>query len=104
MTFNLERGQQLRDQGMELAAMADLEALALARDVAEHLCRQKGEVTTDDVREFLNIEPGHSNGQNWIGSIFRDPRFLWTQRVINSAIPRNHARMIKVWRLHPREL
>jgi hypothetical protein len=99
MQLNLFEGLALKDRGQRLAAMHRQDALNLARDVAEKICILRGSATADDVREWLGIGPGRQNGQNWLGSIFKDKRFWWDGEVQTSEIPSNHARMIKVWRL-----
>ena len=97
--IDLIQGQLLRDRGLALSAMPKAELLHLARETAYNIARIDGEVTSDDVRQALNIVPGRANGANWIGSIFRDKRFEWTGRVISSKIPKNHAALIKIWKL-----
>ena len=67
-----------------------------ARVVAEEICRRRGSVTADDVREVLAIPEGvHHNA---VGAIFRGPRWErvdWRQ----SEQPQGHGRWIGVWRL-----
>ena len=78
-----------------------------AKELTAHRMRQKlvriaraqGYVTIDDVRRPANVPAGQTNGQNWIGSVFKDKRFLWTGRMKKSEIPSNHGRMIRVWSL-----
>jgi hypothetical protein len=97
--LNLKLGRELRDQGMNLAAMNRQQALQFARRAAAQLARVNGTVTSDDVRRAIQLGKGRSNGQNWIGSIFKTPEFVWTGQVVQSALPGNHARLIRVWRL-----
>jgi hypothetical protein len=64
-----------------------------ARRVAEGICREKGEVSTDDLRPILPA-PAHPN--SW-GAVFRAPWVCKGWR--RSSVKSNHARMIRVWSL-----
>ena len=99
LDLDLKQGLQLKDTGMSLAAMDKTELLETARDIAEDIALKRGEVTIDDVRFRMNIPKTQTNKANWIGSVFRDDRFVWTHKVRPSAIPSNHGRMIKIWTL-----
>ena len=100
LTLDLSAGLELREMGMALAAGNNARALEIARDVAVGIAQEQGTVTSDDVRYRLNLRPSNiRDSQNWMGSIFRDRRFVWTGRRIKSRIARNHAAEIKVWAL-----
>jgi hypothetical protein len=100
LELDLDGGVELREEGMAQAATNRQEMLELSRDVAEEIARSNGVVTSDDVRYRLNLAPSNNLcSQNWMGSMFRDPRFTWTGDYVNSKIRRNHARPIRVWRL-----
>lgn len=99
LRFDLDQGEALRDEGMAMAALTQSELLAEARDEAVRIARAQGYVTIDDVRRAAHVPPGTTNGQNWIGSVFKDKRFVWTGRMKKSEIPSNHGRMIRVWSL-----
>ena len=105
LELSLGKSVVLREQGMNLAAMNNKEKLDIAREVAVEIAREKGEVTSDDVRYYLNLKPSNRrDSQNWMGSIFRDRRFSYTGRRIKSKIARNHAAEIKVWCLNMEEM
>jgi len=105
LELSLGKSVVLREQGMNLAAMNNKEKLEAAREVAVEIAREKGEVTSDDVRYHLNLKPSdRRDSQNWMGSIFRDRRFAYTGRRIKSKIARNHAAEIKVWCLNLEEM
>ena len=100
LELDLDGGVELREEGMARAATNQQEMLELSRDVAEEIARSNGVVTSDDVRYRLNLAPSNNLcSQNWMGSMFRDPRFTWTGDYVNSKIRRNHAAPIKVWKL-----
>ena len=100
MEFSLQRGKAARDEGIALATLPRAEQLRRARLFAQRICEIKGRVTIDDVRAMMEIPAGASNGSNWIGSVFRDKRFVWTGEMVQSTLSSNHARMIKVWTLN----
>ena len=101
--IDIKRGKADRDKGMKLAAWGRADILNEARAMAKMICISKGSCTIDDVRVKLDITSLKSNQQNWLGSVFRDPQFLWTGEYRQSAIPSNHARPIKVWRFYEKK-
>lgn len=67
-----------------------------ARAVAIRICHERGEVTADDVREYLGI-PANVH-HNAMGSVFRRDIFEcvgWR----SSSQPQRHANRIGIWRL-----
>ena len=102
LELDLDAAIEQRDLGMARAAAAgdNRKMLALSRDVAEEIARLNGVVTSDDVRYRLNLAPSNKrDSQNWMGSMFKDRRFVWTGKYVKCRIPCNHANNIKVWRL-----
>lgn len=100
LAFDEERGLQLKEIGMALAAENNKMLLLISREVAEKIAKEKGKVTSDDVRLYLNLRPSAKrDSNNWMGSIFRDRRFTWTGEYVRSKLPLNHAAPIKVWEL-----
>jgi hypothetical protein len=100
LEFNLDSGLELKKLGMALAANNNTMLLKISRNAAERIALERGVVTSDDVRVHLNLRPNAKrDSNNWMGSIFRDKRFVWTGHYINSKLPLNHAAPIKVWRL-----
>jgi len=101
LQMDLLGGLRDKKKGMNQAALPKSEVLELCRDEAERICRRQGTVTSDDVRRALNLAPVGTNQQNWIGSIFKDKRFVSTGEMVKSTIRRNHGRLLTVWRLAP---
>ena len=100
LAFDEERGLQLKEIGMALAAENNKMLLLISREVAEKIAKEKGKVTSDDVRLYLNLRPSAKrDSNNWMGSIFRDRRFTWTGEYVRSKLPLNDAAPIKVWEL-----
>lgn len=99
LALDLKKGLQLKEQGMELAAMSNQQLLQRAREVAHDLLLRKEAITVDDVRLGMGLQAGKQNRQNWMGAIFRASDFAWTGQYRKSASPHNHAAEVKVWRL-----
>ena len=102
LELDLGAAIEQRDIGMARAAAAgdNRKMLALSRDVAEQIAAENGTVTCEDVRAALTLVPQHTrDSQNWMGSMFKDRRFVWTGKYVKCRIPCNHANNIKVWRL-----
>lgn len=73
---DLQLALQLRDQGIQAVSLRNADFLATMRGVARMICRQKGEVTADDLREWAdrnNVKPSHVNA---FGAIFRSKEFV----------------------------
>ena len=102
LELDLGAAIEQRDIGMARASAVgdNKRMLALSRDVAEQIATENGTVTCEDVRAALTLVPQHTrDSQNWMGSMFKDRRFVWTGRYVKCKIPWNHANNIKVWRL-----
>lgn len=96
--LSLYRGESAKLQGIELVGLKGSAFVTLMRGVAAAICRERGSVTCDDLREYAagnDISPHHPNA--W-GAIFRPPTWKCIGRR-KSAFPSNHAREIRVWRL-----
>jgi len=89
-------GLQLRDRGLDQVESNSPTFQELMRAEAKRICRIKGWVTSDDLREYANregIEPHHPNA--W-GAVFRGKDWV-TVGIANSTVPTNHARLIRRW-------
>jgi hypothetical protein len=97
--FDSAEAQRRKEAGMAAAAAARPELLAVAKDVANRICRAQGVVTSDDVA-FRMAELGYQYERlgNAAGSVFRG-EFAWTGNVIASERASTHGRMIRVWKL-----
>ncbi len=95
--FDVEKGEQERDEGIaRVGSNADTFVQDM-REVAVAISREKGYVTSDDLRRIAadeGLEPHHPNA--W-GAIFRGKRWECIGRR-KSAKVSNHAREIRVWR------
>lgn len=96
--MDLLEGQRLKERGMALAADAVPRLIAEARAYAKQHALQHGEVTADDVSEWLE-QQGLPDLGPAAGQLFRGPDWAFTGRFIQSARKSNHARLLRVWRL-----
>lgn len=96
MQLSLEQGRSLKETGLARVLSNNRAFLEIMRMEAMRLSRQRGWVTSDDLRVYasqLNIEPTHQNA--W-GAVFRGPRWHAIGRR-KSAVPESHAREIRIW-------
>ena len=97
--FDAEKGEQLKDDGMAIAAFNKQADLAHARMVAKILAERDAlRITTADEVQEVMTERGVSLG-NAAGSIFKGKHWQWTGQWVKSNRVSNHARFIRVWRL-----
>ena len=95
--FDLRAGEERQEVGAARVERGSPQFVATMRLIAITISNEKGEVTSDDLREIAmerNLRPSHPNA--W-GAIFRANGW----RVIDrrkSRLASNHAREIKVWR------
>lgn len=87
-------GEDLKREGMELAASNRAELLEDAKAAAKQLAMECGEVHLDMVREKVDGDLGPA-----AGSVFKGAEWEFTGRRIRSTLPSNHGRELKVWRL-----
>lgn len=87
-------GLELKEQGV--ASLERHRWVDRARGFADYICRQLGNVTSDDVHIAMKADPPHPN---CYGAIFHDKRFRATGERVRSKRPEAHGREIRVWRL-----
>lgn len=95
---NLQLALSLRDRGIEQVSLNNASFLETMRGVARMICREKGEVTADDIREWAkqhSIEPTHKNC--W-GAIFKNGEFE-SKGFVRSKQVSGRGNWIMVWRL-----
>jgi len=94
--LSLDQALAGRDLGLDQLEGHYPRWLDRARVVAEEICRRRGTVTADDIREVLPIPEGVH--PNTMGAVFRNSQFEfvgWER----SAQPQRHANRIGRWRL-----
>ena len=96
--MDLLEGQRLKERGMALAADAVPTLLDRARAYARRHATVWGQVTADDVSEWLE-QQGLPDLGPAAGSLFRGKEWEWTGSFVQSSRVANHARLLRVWRL-----
>lgn len=94
--FDRDRARRRRDEGVALTETANAEFVQAMRDYAINVCRQRGQVHIDDLRQRaleLGIKPASSNA--W-GAIFRGKG--WKQIGLKaSELVTNHGHRSPIW-------
>ena len=97
-TLDLSAALKARNEGIALALSHDQVFTATARGLARMLCREKGEITMDDVREAcakMGLVPHHKNC--W-GTVFHRSEFE-PVGLTRSKQVQGHGNLIRVWKL-----
>jgi hypothetical protein len=95
--FDADLSRSLKEQGLDQVEENN-DFVAVMRGAAERIAREKGSVSSDDLRRYAidhKIRPHHQNA--W-GAIFRGKRWRLVGRK-RSKFVSNHAREIKIWEL-----
>lgn len=103
--IELAIGKRLRDTGIAIAISNNESWIDSIRKVAKAISNRNGKVSTDDLHRYIETAPAGCNPGEpasmyvW-GGIFREKGWRLVER-INSTIPSNRAREIKVWQWNP---
>lgn len=100
MSFHDSLGEQLRLNGMEMAASNSKEYLTLARKVAAEVAQGKFDrcITADDVGRVLQADYGLDSLGPAAGSLFKTDQWEWTGGFRKSRRVTNHGRLLRLWR------
>jgi hypothetical protein len=96
--IGLELGREARDAGVAQVLSHNETWAEGVRKVITMLAA-RGEFTSDDVRQ--NYSPQPENYRAWgaaLSSASNAGLIVWTGRVVQSAVKKNHAAALKVWR------
>ena len=96
--MDLFTARRRRDAGIARVSSKNAAFLEAMRGVARMICRQKGSVTADDLREWAarnDIQPSHAN--TW-GAVFHRSEFEPSEFVVSKQI-QGHSNRIRLWRL-----
>lgn len=98
-TWNLKQGEQLKLEGMDLAAGNRKEQLDKARDVARTLAmtRVSRTLSIDDVLYVMHQLYNVSSLGPATGSVFKTAEWRFTGAWVKSKRVSNHGRMVRVW-------
>ena len=96
--FDFAAAQHERDAGVASVAHHCAGFVETVREQAAAICRERGQVTADELRAWADdngLTPHHPNA--W-GAVFAGKRFTCIGTIQSSYVS-NHYRQIKVWRL-----
>lgn len=97
--MSVQEGRRRRDAGIERAVVGRVSQLQRARHFALRLAARNGTVTSDDVRVVWK----RMVGESWIGpaagALFQSREFEFTGEFVQSNVPTNNARLLRVWKL-----
>jgi hypothetical protein len=96
LTLDSRLSAALKADGLDAIELSSQSFVEAMRAEAKRISKERGWVSSDDLRVYAsqhNLEPTHQN--SW-GAIFRGPCWQVVGRR-KSAVPGNHAREIKVW-------
>ena len=92
----LAQGRAVKQVQLDIFEQRDHEFLERCRSLARLICRERGQVSINDVREFITVPSGVH--PSVLGAVFRNKEF---QRVgyTEAVHPQAHARVIRVYQL-----
>lgn len=93
----MSQGDMLKRYGLDLVEKHNPDFVMLCRKYAKSHSIKHGNVTSDDIRLWANLNDIYPLHQNAWGAIFKDGKW---ERVgfMKSRIPSNHSRIISIWR------
>ena len=94
---SVQMGRALRDCQLALFDIRHAEFLDRCRALAVEVCREKGSVSINDIRERITVPPGCH--PSVFGSVFKNKMFI-SVGITEAAHPEAHARLIRVYTLN----
>ncbi len=98
--MDLFTARRRRDAGIARVSNKNATFLETLRSVARMICRQKGYVTSDDLREWVSQHPeiGEPSHYNVYGAVFHRSEFEPGEFVVSKQV-QGHSNRIRLWRL-----
>jgi hypothetical protein len=93
-------GRAIKQRQLDIFEVRDHEFLERCRSLAAMICRERGTVSINDVRQFITVPPGVH--PSVLGAVFRTKQFKkvgLTEAVHKQA----HARIVRVYQLSNKE-
>jgi hypothetical protein len=89
-------GRLIKERQLDIFEQRDHQFLERCRALAVVLCKQQGQVSINDIRQFIEVPPGVH--PSVLGAVFRTKQF---ERVgfTEAAHPQAHARVVRVYSL-----
>ena len=87
-------GRLIKERQLDIFEQRDHQFLERCRALAVVLCKQQGQVSINDIRQFIEVPPGVH--PSVLGAVFRTKQF---ERVgfTEAAHPQAHARVVRVY-------
>ena len=95
---NTDPARQARDKGMKRVAGNNAEWLLDMRHVARDICRQKGWVCSDDLREWSDAHGRYPTHYNAFGTILTAKEFIPGEYIVSKQA-QGHMNRIRRWTL-----
>ena len=95
---NTDPARQARDKGMKRVAGNNTEWLLDMRHVARDICRQKGWVCSDDLREWSDAHGRYPTHYNAFGTILTAKEFIPGEYIVSKQA-QGHMNRIRRWTL-----
>lgn len=89
-------GQQLKDRQLDIFEQRDHQFLERCRSLAVMICRERGTVSINDIRQFIEVPPGVH--PSVLGAVFRTKQFKKVG-LVEASHPQAHARIVRVYQL-----
>lgn len=93
-------GRAIKERQMDIFELRDHEFLERCRSLAAMICRERGTVSINDVRQYITVPPGVH--PSVLGAVFRDKRFKKVG-LVEASHPQAHARIVRVYQLSNKE-
>lgn len=92
----IPQGRAVKERQLDIFEQRDHEFLERCRSLARLICRERGQVSINDIREFITVPPGVH--PSVLGGVFRGKEF---KRVgyTEATHPEAHARVVRVYQL-----
>ncbi len=89
-------GRDMRDRQLDIFEQRDHQFLERCRALAVMLCKQNGQVSINDIRQFIEVPSGVH--PSVLGAVFRTKQFT-TVGYTEAVHPQAHARVVRVYSL-----
>ena len=96
MLADLAAGREIRDRQLDLFEQRDHHFLARCRALAVLVCKERGEVSINDIRAIIEVPPGVH--PSVLGAVFRTKQFVKIG-LVEANHPQAHARVVRVYQL-----
>lgn len=93
-------GRAIKERQLDIFEQRDHEFLERCRSLAALICREKGQVSINDVRQYITVPPGVH--PSVLGAVFRTKQFKKVG-LVEASHPQAHARIVRVYQLSNKE-